>query len=127
MNESDWAADDDVVVNHAISLAAKGPSQIVGMQSEEQSLLLGSDLFGSGNGSLPTLEEAPSSHALTSMVVTDKTNDETVHILTSFANEDTLLLNGNGFDQLTFCKVHMSCTRFCKPFCEHQSMCLQIF
>ncbi|XP_057770113.1 NAC domain-containing protein 82-like isoform X2 [Salvia miltiorrhiza] len=101
-NEADWTDDDDnVAENHAISLAAEGLPQTSGMQNEEQSLPLGSGLFDSGNGPLPILEDGPSSSAVApnSMVAADKTNDEIVHMLASFADEDMLLPDGNGFSQ----------------------------
>lgn len=136
-NEADWADDDDddIAENHAISLEAEGPSEAQAVQNEEQSLPLGSGLFGSGNGSLPTLEEGPSSSAVatTSMLATDETNDEIAHMLTSFADEDMCLANWNGLNHVRFLSTHfvtfhiIICFRKFCFFCllvVHPSVCL---
>ncbi|KAH6755788.1 hypothetical protein C2S53_009633 [Perilla frutescens var. hirtella] len=99
-NEADWDDDndEDVSQNCPFSLVTEGPCRTVLMPSEEQSVPVGSDLLGSGNGSLPIVVEAPSSSAVapTSMVAVDDTNDEISRILASFADEEMLLSNGNG-------------------------------
>lgn len=76
------------------------------MQNEEQSLPLGSGLLDSGNGSLLMLEEGPSSSVVapTSIVAADETNDEIDNMLAYFVDEDMLLPDGNGFNQVTFCE-----------------------
>lgn len=100
-NEADWADDD--AQNHAISLASDGPSPTMVMQPEEQSFPLERGLFGPGNTSgLPVLEEGPSPSAggPTSEVVVEEADDEIEHLLASFADEDTLLSNENGINQV---------------------------
>lgn len=78
------------------------------MQNEEQSLPLGSALFGFGNGSPHILEGGPSSSAIvpTTVVAEDKTADGFACLLASFLDEDMPLSNENKLDQVPFCQVH---------------------
>lgn len=111
-NEADWTDDDDdVTENHSIPQAAEAPSQTAWVQNVEQSLPLGGGLLDFGNGPLPMLEEGPSSSVVapTSIVAVDETNDEMDSLLACFDDEDMLLPDGNGFNQVTFCKVYVSC------------------
>lgn len=102
-NEADWADDGDAE-NQAISFATDSPHMTMQMQTEEETLVRGLDFsVGDTSGSRLVAQGPPPSAGGTAkeIVANETDDDDIVHLLASFTEEDMPLSNDNGVNQVT--------------------------